>query len=255
MIKFDPVTVNVNVAAPAVIADGEIETNVGTGLLPTAVMVNGNELEVPPPGAGVITVTGAVPAVATRVLLTEAVNCNELMKTVVSGVPFQLIVELPIKFVPFTVNINEAAPAVTLAGESELTAGTGLVAIVPIVNIAAFDVPPPGVPLNTVILAVPALAISEELTVAVNCVALIYVVVSAVPFHFIVELLIKSVPVTVSVKAGSPAVTLAGAIAVITGTGFEVPPVLSTVEVLAQDKIVANNKRADNDLNKFICMA
>ena len=90
----------------------------------------------------------------------------------VSADPFQLITELPMKFVPFTVKVNAGAPAVTLAGESEVMAGTGLVEIELMVNTDTFDVPPPGVPLKTVILAVPETAISVPLTVAVNCVAL-----------------------------------------------------------------------------------
>ena len=76
--KFVPFTVNVNVAAPAVTLLGEMETSVGTGLFPTALIVKVKEFDVPPPGAGVITVTAAVPAVATRAALTEAVNCKEL---------------------------------------------------------------------------------------------------------------------------------------------------------------------------------
>jgi hypothetical protein len=162
----------VKLAAPAVTLVGEMDTNVGTGLLPTGVIVKFNAFEVPPPGAGVTTVTGAVPATATSDEFTVAVNCNPFTNVVARAVPFQLMTELLMKLVPFTVSVNVAAPAVTLAGEREPIVGTGLVAIVPIVNIAVLEVPPPGVPLKTFTLAVPAVATNGSLTLAVNCVAL-----------------------------------------------------------------------------------
>src|SRR5947199_145391 len=56
--KFVPVAVRVNPAPPATALLGEIELSVGTRLL----IVNVCALEVPPPGVGLKTVTGAVPA-------------------------------------------------------------------------------------------------------------------------------------------------------------------------------------------------
>ena len=76
-IKFVPLAVTVNAAAPAVTETGKMDNKEGTGLLPMGVMVKAAELLTPPPGAGVTTVTGTVPAAATREALTEAVNCNE----------------------------------------------------------------------------------------------------------------------------------------------------------------------------------
>lgn len=55
-----PVAVSVIAALPAVVVAGERELSTGDGLL--IVKVTG--AEVPPPGAGVCTVTFAVPAVA-----------------------------------------------------------------------------------------------------------------------------------------------------------------------------------------------
>ena len=104
------------------------------------------------------------------------------------------------------------------------------------VNIIAPVLPPPGKGLNTVILFVPAAAISDAGTDAVNCVGLIKFVVSAVPFHLITELLMKSAPVTANVKPAPPATAVAGLIPVNTGTalfptaftvkaeGLEMPP-------------------------------
>jgi hypothetical protein len=68
---------------------------------------------------------------------------------------------------PVTVKVVEALPAVALEGESEASVGTGLGAGL-IVNVWALDVPPPGVGLCTVTLAVPAEARSVAGTCAVS---------------------------------------------------------------------------------------
>jgi hypothetical protein len=49
---------------------------------------------------------------------TEAVNFVPLTYVVVSPVLFQFTVEVETKFVPFTVRVNAAPPAVALEGES-----------------------------------------------------------------------------------------------------------------------------------------
>ena len=87
--------------------------------------------------------------------------------------PFQFTTEAAIKFVPFTVRVNWAEPATILAGERDVAVGTGLFGMGLIVKTRVFEVPPPGPPLKTVTLAVPAVAISAAVTEAVNCVALI----------------------------------------------------------------------------------
>ena len=74
LIKFDPVTASVNCPPPAVTLLGVNPVATGKGLLP-AVIVKLIALLVPPPGVGVKTVTGSVPA---RMILeagNEAVNC------------------------------------------------------------------------------------------------------------------------------------------------------------------------------------
>ena len=58
--KFEPLIVSGKAALPAVMLVGDSEVVAGTGLS----MVNVCAAVVPPPGAGLLTVTEAVPAVA-----------------------------------------------------------------------------------------------------------------------------------------------------------------------------------------------
>ncbi len=92
---------------------------------------------------------------------------------------------------------------------------TGVLAIV---NVTPVDVPPQG--FATVIEAVPAVAIREAGTVAVSCVEETYVVASAVPFQFTVEVETKFVPFTVNVNCGPPGVTQVGLSELIVGAAL-----------------------------------
>lgn len=85
-----------------------------------------NEEEVPPPGAGVTTVTAAVHAVAMFAEGTLAESCVLLVNVVVSAVPFQFTTEPLIKLLPVTLSVNVAPPAVAEEGEIEESDGTGL---------------------------------------------------------------------------------------------------------------------------------
>jgi hypothetical protein len=67
--KFVPVNVIVNAGTPALTVFGEIEVNVGTGLL-DAVTLKFTEFDAPPPGVGFVTITAGVPAVATSAGIT-----------------------------------------------------------------------------------------------------------------------------------------------------------------------------------------
>ena len=73
--------------------------------------------------------------------------------------PFQRTTELEMKLVPFTVRAKSGPPAVAEEGLKLVVVGTGLGAM--IVKLWALEVPPPGVGLKTVTLAVPAEAMSE----------------------------------------------------------------------------------------------
>ena len=151
--KFVPVAVRVNPAPPAATLVGEIKLSVGAGLL---LIVNVCALEAPPPGVGLKTVTGAVPAVAMSFARICAWSWVLLRKVVVRIAPFQRTTDELLKFVPVAVSVNAALPASALGGEIELSVGTGLL----IVNVEAPEGPPPGVGLNTVTEAVPAVAMS-----------------------------------------------------------------------------------------------
>src|SRR4029077_4942944 len=176
-------------------------------------MVNVCAFDVPP--HGVATVIEAVPAVAISAAGTVAVSCVAETNVVASGLPFQFTVDPETKLVPLTVSVSCGPPAPVQVGLSELIVGTAL-----IVNVCAFDVPPPGVGFTTVTDAVPAVAMSEAGTVAVSCVEETNVVASEVAPQRTVEVETKFVPVTVKVNCGPPAVAQAGLIAVVVGTGL-----------------------------------
>src|SRR6267378_2633803 len=222
--KLVPVSVSVKAALPAEVPVGDSVVSVGEGL----VMLNVCAAEVPPPGAGVTTVTDAVAAVARSAAGMAAVSCVALTKVVVRAAPFQRTLAPMSNPVPVRVSVNPAPPAVTLEGDSAVSVGppalTG--------RLSAADVPPPGAAVVTVTLAMPAAARSVAGIAAVSCVALTNVVVRVAPFHLTVLPLTKPVPVTVSVKAGPLTSALLGARPVSVGAGLftvnvwaaEVPP-------------------------------
>jgi hypothetical protein len=145
-----------------------------------------------------------------------AVSCVPLMNVVDRLLPFHRTVEEGMKFVPVTVNVNGALPAAAVVGASDEI----VMMLLPIVKVAGLDVPPPGEGLNTVILAVPAEAISAAKIVATSCVVFTNVVVRALPFHCTTEAGKKFVPVTVSENAADPAIVLEGESNVMAGAGF-----------------------------------
>jgi hypothetical protein len=103
------------------------------------------------------------------------------------------------------VKVNPAPPAVAEEGKRLVIAGTTTAG--EMVNVVSADVAPEVV---TVTFAEPEVAIRLAGTAAVSCVALTYVVVSAVLPHCTVEPETKFVPLTVSVNAAPPAVVEAG---------------------------------------------
>jgi len=155
-VQLLPLTVSKMAGVPAVALDGLKLLIAGTGLAGTGLMVNTAAVDVPPPGAGLTTVTLAVPAAAMSAAKIAAVTRVAETKLVVRTAPFQFTVELLTKLLPLTVSVVAAPPAVALDGLKLLIAGTGLL----MVNVAALDVPPPGEGLNTLTWAAAAVAIS-----------------------------------------------------------------------------------------------
>jgi len=198
-----PFTVRVNAVPPAVALVGMIEVAVGAGLL----IVNVWPPEVPPPGAGFVTVTFAVPAVAISAAEIAAVNCAALTNVVVFDAPLNFTTDVDTKPEPFTVRVKPAPPAVALVGEIDVSTGTGLL----IAKACAFDVPPPGAGFVTVTFTDPAVAISAAGIVARICVAVMEdgVIAGFAP-KFTVAPLTKPLPFRVKVNDAPPAVTLDG---------------------------------------------
>jgi len=96
--------------------------------------------DVPPPGAGFVTETGYVPAVARSAVVSPIVSCVPLTNVDVRVEPLKLTVEEFKKLLPLMVRACAGEPTVIELGESEVTAGTGL----PTVKSTAFEAPPPG---------------------------------------------------------------------------------------------------------------
>src|SRR5206468_3255993 len=200
------------------------EEIVGTALLIESVRA----AEVPPPGVGVMTVTEAVPAVAMSAAGIAAVSCVALTKVVVRAAPFHCTVLPVTKPVPVAVSVKAAPPAVAVAGDTDVSVGAGLFTE----SGCAAEVPPPGVGVTAVTLAVPTAAMSAAVIAAVSWMALTKVVVRVAPFQRTVEPFTNPVPLTVSVKAAPPTVALVGVSPVIVGMGLstgnacaaEVPP-------------------------------
>src|SRR5882724_2105065 len=160
--------------------------------------------------SAVITVTFAVPALATRPAAMGAVICVALTNVVVTFCPFHCTVMLPAKPAPFTVSVKAGAVAVIELGLRLEIDGSAL-----IVNVRALELTPSVV--ITVTSAVPAVATSGAPIAAVNVVALTNVVVRFCPTHCTITPLTKFVPVTVSVNAAVPAVCELGVRLVMVG--------------------------------------
>ena len=82
----------------------------------------------PPPGAGLVTVTPTTAPVVISDAGIAAVTWPALTKEVVSAFPLKFTVEFDTKLEPFTVNVN-AVPAGECAGERPLMAGEGLLTV------------------------------------------------------------------------------------------------------------------------------
>jgi hypothetical protein len=219
--KLLPFAVSVKAAPPAVAEVGLMLVSAGAGLLIVKVCA----LVTPPPGAGLKTVTLAVPAVAILAASILAVNFILLTQVVVRSVPFQRMTEPVTKLLPFAVSVKAAPPAVAEVGLILVSAGARLL----IVKVCALVTPPPGVGLKTVTLAVPAVAILAASILAVNFILLTRVVTRSVPFQRITAPETKLLPFAVSIKTAPPAVAEVGLILVSPGAGLLIVKVCALV--------------------------
>jgi hypothetical protein len=115
----------VRVCAPEPTATevGEREVIAGTGF-PTEKFT---AFDVPPPGAGFVTVTGYVPPVATSALARASVSWVLLTKVGMRLEPLKLTVEALVKPVPVTLRVVSKEPTRTSVGETEDKLGAGYV--------------------------------------------------------------------------------------------------------------------------------
>jgi hypothetical protein len=150
-----------------------------------------------PVGAGVVTLTWAVPTVATSPAEIVALIPVGSTNTVVRLLPFHSTPEHGTKPLPITVRKNPDELAAALFGMSELMMGTGREAGAVIVKVEAAEVV---VELETVTAAVPGKAVSVAEIVAVSCVGLTNVVGRGDPFQFTTSPVTKFVPFTASVR-------------------------------------------------------
>jgi hypothetical protein len=148
-----------------------------------------------------------------------AVSVVAFTNVVGCGAPIQSTTDVLTKFVPVTVIVNGAEPALTVPGERFVIVGSGF-AVLEIVKVAEFDVPPPGVGLVTVTVGEPAPAISAAVIAAVSCVALLNVVARGELLKFTTDEETKFVPVTTNENAAPPATAEFGASDVTVGSGL-----------------------------------
>ena len=120
-----PVIVSMNAAPPTVVLAGAIEVSVRADPL----IVNDRVPDVPPPGAGFVTVTLAVPAVAISAAVIAAVSWVALTNVVVLAAPLNFTTDVDTNPVPFTVRVKAAPPAFALVGEIEDSVGAGLLMV------------------------------------------------------------------------------------------------------------------------------
>jgi len=102
---------------PATVEVGSIAPMDGAGF--GAIIVNDSAFEPPPPGAGLKTVTAAVPGLPTSLAGIDAERLVLLTTVVARFEPFHRTTELGTKPAPLTDSVNAASPALAELGEIE----------------------------------------------------------------------------------------------------------------------------------------
>jgi hypothetical protein len=130
--------------------------------------VYGSDADVPPPGAGVVTVKFRFPGSVKLEAGIFTVSFVEPERVAAMLVPFIATVEFGIKPVPFSVTVAAVLIGPTF-GEIEVRVGGGGFTIG---TVTTADVPPPGAAFTAVSERLPKLATSAAVSVATNCVVL-----------------------------------------------------------------------------------
>lgn len=120
--KFVPLTVIVRPEPPIGVELGASVVTVGAAGAEIAKLAD----DCPPPGVGFVTITLAVPAACRSLAETGRLSWLLLSSVAVLGVPFQVTDELEMNPDPLIANVNPLEPAAIDAGESDFTAGAGL---------------------------------------------------------------------------------------------------------------------------------
>src|SRR3989449_1800392 len=132
-------------------------------------MVNAAGAEVPPPGAGLTTVTLAMPAAAMSVAGIVAASWVGETNVVARAAPFQFTVELLTKSPPVTVSVAAGPPAVAPDGVMLPRTGTRLFTVVLAVALllAVTGSDEQEATLTVVLTVPPGVAVTTKVTVAV----------------------------------------------------------------------------------------
>src|SRR5215470_14709002 len=110
-------------------------------------MLNVIALDSPAPGGGLKTVTCAEPTLAMSAAVICADNSVTFLKSVILSWPFHRTTDPGAKFEPITVSRNAGPPATAEVGLTNVISGGAKL----IVKVSAFDKPPTGGGLKTVI--------------------------------------------------------------------------------------------------------
>src|SRR5712691_3487938 len=172
--------------------------------------------EVPPPGAGLNTVTLDVPTLLMSAAVIWAASCVPLTNVVKRSLPFHRTTEPSTKPVPLMESANATSPLVLLVGEMVVIFDRGTLTA----RSSEFEMPPPGEGLTTVTGYAPTVTMSAAMICAISLVLSIKVVARALPLNRTTEQLTKLPPLTVSVNPASPAPAFAGENPLIKGKGL-----------------------------------
>ena len=123
-LKFCPVMLRVNPELPVATVVGEMAEIAGMSLW-IGLIVKISVFVVPPPGGSVTTATLAWPGCSISLAKICAFISLVVSKSVVRADPFQVTIELGVKFAPSTSSSKAGCCAAMLVGESDVITGAG----------------------------------------------------------------------------------------------------------------------------------